>query len=97
MTVIYRVYPPEPDSIASNNMFDKNVAELHDWLKLMEQKVKAHVVVVGDPDDMGTARQKQTVSLKVSMVAKLCFLDNIKRWYDVVLFFFDNVKNYVLP
>ena len=60
-------------------MFDKNVAELHDWLKLMEQKVKAHVVVVGDPDDMDSARQKQTVSSKVSMVAKLCFLDNIKR------------------
>jgi len=42
--------------------FDKNVALLHDWLKLVEQKVKGLNVSVGDDDDMSSCQQKQAVS-----------------------------------
>ncbi|XP_065653209.1 utrophin-like isoform X2 [Hydra vulgaris] len=40
------------------NKFDKNVAELHDVLKLIEQKLKGFTLNVGDPDDIELAVQK---------------------------------------
>ena len=42
--------------------FDKNVAQLHDWLKLVEQKIKSLNISIGDEDDMTSTQQKQAVS-----------------------------------
>ena len=37
-------------------------AQLHDWLRLVEQKIKSLNVTLGDEDDMSAAVQKQNVS-----------------------------------
>lgn len=42
--------------------FDRKVAEMHDWLKLIEQKMKGMNFMVGDDDDMESAIKKQIVS-----------------------------------
>ena len=42
--------------------FDRKVAEMHDWLKLIEQKMKGMNFTVGDNDDMESAIKKQIVS-----------------------------------
>ena len=47
---------------SSTTTFDNNVAQLHDCLTLVEQKIKGLIVVVGDTDDMDSALQKQMVS-----------------------------------
>lgn len=47
---------------ATTTGFETNVAQIHDWLKLVEQKNKNMIVVLGDDDDMESSLQKTKVS-----------------------------------
>lgn len=47
------------DSSASDK--DKKIAQLHDWLKLVDQKIKGLDISLGDEDEMTSAAQKQSV------------------------------------
>ena len=46
----------------STTNFDRKVAQMHDWLKLIEQKMKGINFTVGDNEDMESAIKKQIVS-----------------------------------
>ena len=48
---------------SSTTNFDSKVAQLHDWLRLVEQQMKGMSFSVGDHDDMETAIKKQIVSV----------------------------------
>ncbi|XP_057306952.1 utrophin-like isoform X3 [Hydractinia symbiolongicarpus] len=56
--------------------FDKNVAQLHDWLKLIDHKLKGLTTVVGDDDDMDSSLQKQA-SIQMEMENRKSDLEDI--------------------
>ena len=43
--------------------FDKSIAELRDWLTLLERMLKSQRVTVGDIKDIEDMKQKEMVSL----------------------------------
>ena len=44
-----------------SSTFDVKLAQMDDWLKLADQKLKIFHVIVGDTDDMDSVLQKQRV------------------------------------
>ena len=60
----------QPTSKPAWSDFDKTVAELQDWLTLLERMLKSQIVTVGDLQEIEITIQKQKVGL--SLQSNLC-------------------------